>query len=147
MSLYNSGGTLLATGVGGSSNLSSVIGNFNIPGPGTYYASVTGTSGVAYSLVVCRDAAFGTEPNQTQATAQSLSGVQGVLGSVNVGVAGGDVVVPNADTTVMGDSDNGYPFNLPDVSSYTSMRYQQIYSASQLAAGTITALRFRLAQW
>ncbi|MHC4642535.1 MAG: DUF7901 domain-containing protein [Planctomycetota bacterium] len=55
------------------------------------------------------------------------------------------VVVPNANTTVEGDTRNAWPFNLAwafDTSS--SMRYQQIYDAAEVGqSGKITEIRFR----
>ena len=94
LDLYDSGGTLIATGVGGSTNLTKVISNFNIASPGTYYARVTGDSNVPYSLVVAHKAALDTEPNDSSATAQSLDGVQGVLGAISV--SGGGTTTLNA---------------------------------------------------
>ncbi len=55
------------------------------------------------------------------------------------GGPGACVVVPNANTSVEGNSNNGYPFNL-----VSSMRYQQIYDAAEVGqSGVITEIRFR----
>jgi hypothetical protein len=83
--LRNSSDIVLATGVGGSANLNSVIQNFAVPTGGTYYARVSGGSGltsVPYRLVVTKNAAFDTEGNDTPASAQSLDGNLGALGQV-----------------------------------------------------------------
>ncbi len=81
--LRDSSDTVLATGVGGSSNLTSVISNFAVTTGGTYYARITGdTLTTQYSLVVTRNAAFDTEGNSTAATAQTLDGAQGALGDI-----------------------------------------------------------------
>ena len=49
------------------------------------------------------------------------------------------IVVPNANESVEGDSNNGFPFNA-DV----PIRYQQVYSSSQIpACGRITQISFR----
>ncbi len=80
--LLDSSGTAIATGVGGSTTVSQIISNFHLATAGTYYARVTGGSDVPYSLVVTRNAAFDTEPNDTSAAAQSLDGTQGALGAV-----------------------------------------------------------------
>ena len=82
LDLRNSADTVLASGVGGSTNLDSVISNFVIPAAGTYYARVTGATNVPYNLVVTRNAAFDTEANDTFATAQPLAGNKGYLGGI-----------------------------------------------------------------
>ncbi|MBI1760867.1 MAG: putative Ig domain-containing protein [Acidobacteria bacterium] len=81
--LLNSGGATIATGVGGSTNLDSVVSNFAIGAGGTYYARVTSAaSAVTYNLVVTRNAAFDTEANDTFATAQPIGGNRGALGGI-----------------------------------------------------------------
>ncbi len=83
VALLDSGGVVVATGVGGSTNLDSVVNNFAIGAGGTYYARVTSTaSAAAYNLVVTRNAAFDTEANDTFATAQPLGGNRGALGGI-----------------------------------------------------------------
>ncbi len=84
MSLQNSLGNALATGAspGSGSNVSSAINNFVAPSTGTYYAVVTGPSGTSYNLVVNRGADFDTEVNGSFATAQNISGTNGVLGDI-----------------------------------------------------------------
>ena len=52
------------------------------PATGTYYALVTGQPGTNYSLVVTRDGAIDTEPNDGIATAQDLGANTQVLGAV-----------------------------------------------------------------
>jgi hypothetical protein len=84
--LRDSSDTVLATGVGGAGNLTSVISNFAVAIGGTYYARITGdTLNTQYSLVVTRNAAFDTEGNSTAATAQTLDGARGALGDIFAG--------------------------------------------------------------
>ena len=52
LDLLDSSGTVIASGNGGSTNLTKVISNLKIVNPGTYYAKITGDSTVQYSLVV-----------------------------------------------------------------------------------------------
>ena len=84
VSLEGAQGNVLATGAppGNGSAVSSSINNFVAPAAGTYYAVVTGVAGAAYSLVVNRDADFGLESSGGFATAQAISGTQGVLGDI-----------------------------------------------------------------
>src|SRR5262249_39906922 len=62
-------------------NLAAAL-SFVAPSDGTYYLRVSGTGNADYNLVLTRDAAFDTEGNHTFATAQDVSGTQGVLGYV-----------------------------------------------------------------
>ena len=82
VTLQNSSGTTLATGVAGASNYNAIISNIAAPAAGTYYVEVTGSATATYSLVVTRDATLDTEPHSSAATAQNLTGAQGVLGEV-----------------------------------------------------------------
>jgi hypothetical protein len=82
--LLNSGGIVIASGVGGSTNLDQVISNFVVSTTDTYYARVNGSSLTPYDLVVMRNATFDTEPNDTFATAQPV-GNQGALGAITAG--------------------------------------------------------------
>lgn len=54
-----------------------------------------------------------------------------------------DVVVPNANATTSGGSNNGFPFN----TGSTQIRYQQLFDSSQFGTGPVTlyALKFRQA--
>ena len=85
LELVDGGGSLIATGIAGATNLTRVISNFNFITPGTYYARVTGDQNVSYSLIATRNTAFDTESNGTFATAQSLDGTRGALGYVKGG--------------------------------------------------------------
>ncbi|MEM8678355.1 MAG: S8 family serine peptidase [Planctomycetota bacterium] len=84
LELYDDGGMLLASGVG-ADNITSVINNFqdttNDGGATSYYARLSGED-ADYSLVVTRNIAFDTEANDSQGSAQSIAGLQGVLGYV-----------------------------------------------------------------
>jgi PKD repeat protein len=83
IALLDSGGVVLATGVGGSTNLANVISGFNPATTGTYYVRVTGASNIPYDLVVTRGAGFDTEANDSFAAAQSISGSHGALGAIS----------------------------------------------------------------
>jgi hypothetical protein len=50
------------------------------------------------------------------------------------------IVVPNAQTAVEGNTNNDFPFGC---SSFSSMRYQQVYLGSEVGSGTITQIAFR----
>ncbi len=65
-------GTVLASGTAGATNLTAAISQFAFAAAGTYYLRVSGDASVPYNVVVTRNAAFDTEPNDTFATAQSL---------------------------------------------------------------------------
>jgi len=85
--LLTSGGTLLASGVAGSTNLSQVISNYAITSAGTYIIEVTGTTG-QFNLVLTDNASFDTHPNGSVATAQDVTNSHGALGAIT-GSAGG----------------------------------------------------------
>jgi hypothetical protein len=88
LDLRNGSDTVLATGVGGATNLNKVISDFVALAASTYYVRLSGDSNVPYTLVVTKDAAFDTEPNGTFATAQDVSGRQGALGAIAAGGTG-----------------------------------------------------------
>ena len=106
---------------------------------------MTGEAAASYVVLITRNAAFSQLPHGTAVSTQNISGTGSVLGDIGP-AAVSSVVVPNANATVMGNTSNGFPFNIAYTGGYSSgMRYQQIYSASQFAsAGIITALQFRL---
>jgi sugar lactone lactonase YvrE len=81
--LLDSNGNVLAMGQKGATNTSEVISNFAATTPGTYYIKVTGNN-VEYSVTVTKNAAFDTEPNNSQATAQALPSSGAALGAVFV---------------------------------------------------------------
>ena len=91
LELLDANGDVAAPGLGGLSspeNLDDLIANYFVPSTGTYYVRVFGNVRHDYNLVVTRDAAFDTEPNDAQDTAQPLAGNQGALGAiVNAAVA------------------------------------------------------------
>ena len=81
--LRDSNDAILATGIGGSANLTSVISDFTASVGGTYFARISGGDGITnlpYSLVVTRNAALDKENNNSAATAQTLDANHGVLG-------------------------------------------------------------------
>jgi hypothetical protein len=140
--LQDGSGAILATGTP-ATNLTSVVQNFVAPATGTYYARVFGTGNSAYSLVVTKGAAFDTRSNGTLATAQTVTGTQGGLESIVPGAVVPNVVVPSSAANTETSGGTAIPFSLSP-SSLPSMRYQQIYAASEFGAGgIINAIRFR----
>ena len=118
------------------------IGNFRATAGGRYYVRVSGDPNATYSLLVTRDVTFDTEPNDAFASAQDLDGTHGALGAITAAATSG-IVVPGSLTNSEGNSGNAWPFHI-GYFQQPSMRYQQIYSASQFAAGgIIDAIRFR----
>lgn len=83
--LVDSSGAVLTTGGADAANVDKIISNFAATATGTYYVRVSGTQDTRYSLVLLRNAAFDTERNDSQAQAQDISDVQGVLGSIDKG--------------------------------------------------------------
>jgi PKD repeat protein len=142
LELQDAAGNVVATATRGPTNFDRGL-TFTPAVGGVYYARVSGAApGATYTLVATRAAAFDAEPNDTAATAQVISGAGGVLGAVmpNTPVA---AVAPAANANVDGNVNNSFPFNIGGF-GIPSMRYQQIYAASQFsAAGVIDALRFR----
>jgi subtilisin family serine protease len=84
LSLLDGGGTVLAQGTAGSTNLDRVIGNFVAPASATYYARLGPNNPFDYNLIVTRNAAFDTRPNGTLASAQVIAPSSRVLGAVDV---------------------------------------------------------------
>ncbi|HJZ58499.1 MAG TPA: FG-GAP-like repeat-containing protein, partial [Gemmataceae bacterium] len=141
--LQDAAGNVVAGATRGATNFDQGL-SFTPAASGIYYARVFGAAATAnYTLVATRAAAFDAEPNNsTPATAQNLTGAAGVLGTV-ASVSTGGSTVPNANATTEGDFSNSFPFNI-GAFGIPSMRYQQIYAASQFsAAGIIDAIRFR----
>src|SRR5208282_5576434 len=144
ISRWSPAGVDLANGAAGPTNLSQAISGFSIPATGRYYLLVTGEAAAAYDVVVTRNAAFSLLPHSTSATAQNISSPGVVLGDLSATTGtSSSIVVPNANANIDGDGNNAFPFNLANYGA-PSMRYQQIYSATQFASGgVINALRFR----
>lgn len=80
--LLDGAGSVLATGVAGSTNLTRVISNYSVSSTATYYARVLGDGLLPYSLVVTRDAALDTEANDAFGSAQAIGGNHGALGAI-----------------------------------------------------------------
>src|SRR5262249_41736802 len=110
------------------------------PAAGTYYARVSGDAGLAYTLLVLRNATLDKEPNNFVSTPQSLGSRTNVLGAIAATGSGtGSAVVPSSQTSTEGSGHNIIPF-----SSATNRRYQQIYAASEFnSRGVIDAIRCR----
>lgn len=58
---------------------------------------------------------------------------------------GATIVVPGADASTEGDTNNGFPFNIAAFNNTSSQRYQQVYSSTQFGSGPIliTGIDFR----
>src|SRR4029077_16824612 len=80
--LQDMNANVLAAGQHGPSNFIEAISNFVAPASGTYYIDIHGNN-ITYSLTVTRNAAFDTEPNNTQVTAQPLSAGHAALGALS----------------------------------------------------------------
>jgi hypothetical protein len=87
LQIRNSADVVVATGIGGATNLTKVINNFSGPA-GTYYLTVAGDSNVPYNLLLTRGTAFDTEANDSFATAQTATGNRGILGALQPGGVG-----------------------------------------------------------
>ncbi|MBN9522630.1 VCBS repeat-containing protein, partial [bacterium] len=136
-------GNVVATATRGPTNYDRGL-TFTPAAGGTYYVRVFGTNATTpYTLVATRAAAFDAEANDSAATAQPLGAAGGALGAITPGAPVG-AVVPAASTNADANFNNSFPFNIGGF-GIPSMRYQQIYAASQFggAAGVIDALRFR----
>ena len=83
ISLVDGKGNVLATGVGGATNVSESIEKFLASSSATYYVLVTGDAGVQYSLTVTRGATFSIQPHNSYSTAEDVTGTGGVLGSAS----------------------------------------------------------------
>jgi hypothetical protein len=143
LELQDAGGTTLAVGRTGATNLDRVLNNFVAPADGSYYVRVIGATGADghkdYSLVVTRNADFDTEPNNTLAAAQDISGTAGALGHVGGAGNADDYYGVNAvaretltfQTRTPGDGPGGFGNVLaPHLELYDS-------SGTLVAAGTV----------
>jgi streptogramin lyase len=79
--LVDGQGNVLATGTTVGTNVGQTM-SFTAATTGTYYIEISGTQ-VEYSLVVTKNAAFDTEPNDSQPTAQALPPSNIVLGAID----------------------------------------------------------------
>ena len=103
--LGTDGSTVLATGsttpTGGATVTNYDLGilNFLVPASGDYTVCLTSSATQGnYAIVVTDSLAFDTHPNSSFATAQSISGTNGVLGYVSPGSSGGTVTLTAVDT-------------------------------------------------
>ena len=140
ITLQNSSGVTLATGTAGAADLSLAISNFVAPSAGTYYIAVSGSTNATYSLVVTRDATFDTGSHNTLATAQNVTGTQGVLGGLVAGQ-------PDWYQVTLGNTQNALavqtstPLSGPSQSVNTLTPIVQLFNSSDtlVAVGTLTA--------
>ncbi|MEI8196208.1 MAG: hypothetical protein WCI73_09895, partial [Phycisphaerae bacterium] len=95
LDLLDASGTVLASGLAGTGNVA--ISKFSFSTAGTYYLRVAGDANVAYSLLATRNAAFDTEPNDSFAAAQNITGAQGVIGSIGGGSGGTAITLTTVD--------------------------------------------------
>jgi hypothetical protein len=105
LTLINSSGTTVASGVTGATNVSLDIAGYVAPAAGVYYVEVAG-SGNSYSLVVLTNAAFSLEPHNTSASAQNITSTPEALGYLG-NAPGGTVVTLTATDSGWWDS-TGY---------------------------------------
>jgi hypothetical protein len=83
VTLLDPSGNTLVKGVAGPTNLDTAISNFPIvTNPGKYYVLVSGRPAASYDVVITRNAAFDSKPNNTSGTAQNIDGTGGVLGAI-----------------------------------------------------------------
>jgi hypothetical protein len=88
--LQNAAGATLASGTAGATNVDQVIANFPIAVGGTYYIQVTcgsatlvpSSRAMPFSLLVTKSAAWDAKNNNSFVTAQDLTGMSGVLGTL-----------------------------------------------------------------
>jgi Bacterial pre-peptidase C-terminal domain len=93
VSVYGPSGALVATAIGGATNVDQVLRDLVVPVSGLYRLEVFGDPSVDYNLVATRNAAFDSENNDAIASAQPLEspiagGEQHALGAVS---ASGDL--------------------------------------------------------
>jgi hypothetical protein len=81
LELRDDGGNLLALGAYGT-GFDAAIRDFVAPTTGTYFVSIRSETVADYSLLVTRDAAVDTEPNDGQFDAQSIGANGGAVGSL-----------------------------------------------------------------
>lgn len=80
ISILDSGGAVVATGVSGATNLDESISSYTAASTGTYYVQVAGGGNVVYRVLVAIGAAQDTEPNDSFAAAQPIGGTKGAAG-------------------------------------------------------------------
>ncbi|MGF1583022.1 MAG: hypothetical protein ACFCD0_27190, partial [Gemmataceae bacterium] len=102
LEIQDSSGVVVASASGDADNLSLFIENFVAPADDTYYVRVADVKD--YSLVVTRDANFDAEPNNSANEAQSITGTDGLLGTL--GGAGVDLSLLK-DFDGLGQSESG----------------------------------------
>jgi hypothetical protein len=136
MTLEDADGATLATAVPVNTNIGWVITNFPAAAAGTYYVRIAGAIGADYSLVVTRNAGFETNPNNTFATAQDITGTVGALGhlrkTIRVAVHG----VDSTATSVVNQLRNSTAFNF----TVTLVPDSGLDSAAELAAYDVVVL-------
>jgi len=82
IALLDGGGTVVATGTTGPTNVDEIVANFAAPAAGTYYLQVSGTPNVDYQATVVRGGTFDAEANDSFAAAQPLGGGRSALGTI-----------------------------------------------------------------
>ncbi|MDP2105161.1 MAG: ThuA domain-containing protein, partial [Desulfobulbaceae bacterium] len=82
LELRNSADELISIADGTASNATQSIRNFVAPTDGTYYARISGQTGVEYTLLVTRNADFDLDPNGQISNAQPISATHTVLGNI-----------------------------------------------------------------
>ena len=80
ISVLDGSGAVVQSGVAGTTT-------FTVPTSGVYYLQINGGPSADYSLVVTKNAAFESEPNDSLPSAQNITGVPAVLGALTAGSA------------------------------------------------------------
>jgi len=88
LELLDEFGETIAEGLAGDSNVDLAIRDFVSASGGSFFVRTSASSGVEYSLLVLRDAAFEAEGNNSPATAQDITPSRTALGSIfGMGIA------------------------------------------------------------
>jgi extracellular elastinolytic metalloproteinase len=83
LSLLDSNGNPVATGVAGSTNVDAAINGYLAPTAGTYYLQIGGPANITYQVTLVTGGTFDAEPNDSFATAQSLVAGTAALGAIS----------------------------------------------------------------
>jgi hypothetical protein len=83
LAILDGTGSVLASGVAGSTNLDDLLANFVAPAAGTYYLQVTGAPSVDYQATIVTGGTFDAEANDSFAAAQPLATGRAALGAIS----------------------------------------------------------------
>src|SRR5207248_645155 len=83
IAILDSTGAVVASGVGGPTNVDEILSNFVAPTAGTYYLQVSGGPNIDYQLTLTTGGTFDAEPNDSLAAAQMLATGRAALGAIS----------------------------------------------------------------